>query len=540
MTEKFSFSCHHAQILLAALLLPLVSTGAHAQQCYSEDGPESCQAIVQTGDTAPAPTNSQGIRFNGGVTNVLFTSYGTSCRFADNNSGDDLFIPQNNSAEFNSFITNPPSQIIIANCVPPVSPISSPFKASASIAYPSFQLFAEGGQIVPSGAQSISIASNIAVPTDQSIGRVATATTPGSVTNVSSTSLNGSPIAFLYTRQDCRLRSDGTPVCNTRSLKEQQMLTFAAQPSNPAGNDGSWVPVNKASTYSIQNLQTGAWAVIAGPASDYEPPAQQSCTVGSVTYVNGQSWTASTINTQTPTASECPYGAGSQVDTMMTTTTYTCQDGLAVATTIGSPQEISASGTCAPSPFQTTDDSTGAHAFLYQLTPLSNRNGLQGQAGNVNLLTAANRITDVEFYATQIDVPDQDFSAGFPGYPNLNTWFGVCYDGGYQATVTGQYTFTTAADDGVAIWVDGVLLDDYEDNVAYSRITTNTGSQGNNMTPAAAPTITLLAGLHDIVVKYYQGWASNLGVQVWVQAPNQPQAVMQLVNPPNGVLNCPH
>jgi hypothetical protein len=146
----------------------------------------------------------------------------------------------------------------------------------------------------------------------------------------------------------------------------------------------------------------------------------------------------------------------------------------------------------------------------------------------------------VEFYATQIDVPDQSYDGGFPGYPNLNTWFGVCYDGGYVAPTSGYYTFATAADDGMALWIDGTFIDDYEDNVVYPRITTNLGGQGNNMTPGNSPAVYLTAGTHAIMVKYYQGWASNLGVQVWVQAPGKASAIMQLVNPPNGTLNCPH
>jgi hypothetical protein len=184
--------------------------------------------------------------------------------------------------------------------------------------------------------------------------------------------------------------------------------------------------------------------------------------------------------------------------------------------------------------------STGAHAYLYQLTPVFNPAGLHNQAGSVLLLTAADRIPNMEFYTTQINVPDKYFGVGFPGYPGLLTWFGVCYDGGYVAPTTGNYTFATLADDGVALYVDGNLISDYEDDAVYTQITTNLGNDWNPPSLISDAPVHLTAGTHTIMVKYYQAWDPAMGVQIYVQPPGGSSAIMQLTGPPNGTYACPH
>jgi len=217
---------------------------------------------------------------------------------------------------------------------------------------------------------------------------------------------------------------------------------------------------------------------------------------------------------------------------------------------------------CATTVFGSTcqppDPSGKAHAFLYNLTPISNPQGFQGLSGTANLMNSSNRIRNLEFYATEINVPDREYSLGFPGYPHINQWFGVCYDGGINISAADHYTIVTVADDGVAVWIDGRLANENEDflgnhvvGVGHDNIQTRpyfSGGDGGELGVASNP-IYLSAGLHSVIVKYWQGWPSYLGVQLWAipsasfrkgtGAPPDSE-LMQLVGPPGGELKCPH
>ncbi|HTY56413.1 MAG TPA: PA14 domain-containing protein [Candidatus Binataceae bacterium] len=209
--------------------------------------------------------------------------------------------------------------------------------------------------------------------------------------------------------------------------------------------------------------------------------------------------------------------------------------------------------TCQPS-----NPSGKAHAFLYRLTPIPNPQGFNGQSGTVNLMNAGNRIRNLEFYTNEINVPDREWTLGFPGYPQINQWFGVCYDGGFNVPTADSYTIVTIADDGVAMWIDNRLVNDNEDfignhivGVGHEDIESRpyfTGGDGGEVGVASNP-IYLSAGLHGVIVKYWQGWPSYLGVQVWAipssrfsKGRGMPSNadLMQLVGPPDGILKCPH
>jgi hypothetical protein len=111
--------------------------------------------------------------------------------------------------------------------------------------------------------------------------------------------------------------------------------------------------------------------------------------------------------------------------------TWTCT-GLYGGTT-ASCAAVLESGSCVITPFGSTcaTSASEAIAHLYLLTPITGY-GYEGETGAVSLLTAADIIPNEFFYATNVDVPIQQFSTGFPGYPDLTTWFGVCYDGGWS------------------------------------------------------------------------------------------------------------
>jgi hypothetical protein len=228
----------------------------------------------------------------------------------------------------------------------------------------------------------------------------------------------------------------------------------------------------------------------------------------------------------------------------------------------GGGPSFTAQGPCVTNVFGSTcrpaNPNTKAHAFLYRLTPIRNPAGVQGLSGTVNLIKSSNRILQLEFYTTVINVPDRQWNLGFPGYSQLTEWFGVCYDGGFDVPSAQSYTIVTIADDGVAVWIDGKLVNENEDflgNHVFGDEYVNiegrpyfSGGDGGEVGIASRP-VHLSAGLHRVMIKYWQGWPSYLGVQVWAIPSGRgrlprgfpPDAdLMQLVGPPDGILKCPH
>jgi hypothetical protein len=158
---------------------------------------------------------------------------------------------------------------------------------------------------------------------------------------------------------------------------------------------------------------------------------------------------------------------------------------------------------------------------------------------------------------------------------NLNMdWFGVCYDAGFTAPTTGDYTFVAEVDDGVAMWIDGKFVFDDENgeiSTPPQGITTNVGGDEEDGQPmggwiSAIPPVHLTAGLHSVMIEYYQGWPNGFGVVLWALPPGGPtwtnppctpevpgadsvnlgacptpsnDYLMQLSAPPGGIYNCP-
>jgi hypothetical protein len=221
-------------------------------------------------------------------------------------------------------------------------------------------------------------------------------------------------------------------------------------------------------------------------------------------------------------------------------------------------------------------DSVTANAFLYKLTPVADScayaapkgdgaYGTQHVTGNVDMMSATNIVPNLRFSATEVNVPGQYYTAGFPGEPTLQEWFGVCYDGGFTAADEGEYTFVTAVDDSVAISVDGKLLFNNNDGMITPSVENNlssgltttackeAGTFQQDSNPLSAPSVHLTAGKHSIMIQYMQGWPVYLGVQIWLlppgesyeynatSAPTPPSyTLLQMTGPPNGVLACPH
>jgi hypothetical protein len=167
----------------------------------------------------------------------------------------------------------------------------------------------------------------------------------------------------------------------------------------------------------------------------------------------------------------------------------------------------------------------------------------------VSQLTAADRVPNLSIYASQLNIPDQVDVKGFPGYPQLTAWFGVCYDASWTAPTGGTYTFVSSVDDAVAMWIDGNLIgqNNYGDVQSYLFNDLSSTNGGGDIPVAFSP-VQLNAGSHSVMIKYANAWPTNLGLRVWALPVGQsfkkgttPSGAyfMQLGAPLNGVQNCP-
>jgi len=100
-----------------------------------------------------------------------------------------------------------------------------------------------------------------------------------------------------------------------------------------------------------------------------------------------------------------------------------------------------------------------------------------------------------------------------PGVVQINN-FSVRWTGQVEAPVTGNYTFSTVTDDGVRLWVNGVLRIDRWTNNAP---TTNT----------SAP-IALVAGVkYSVVMEYYERKGGAVARLRWAYPGQGTQAIPQ-------------
>jgi len=59
-----------------------------------------------------------------------------------------------------------------------------------------------------------------------------------------------------------------------------------------------------------------------------------------------------------------------------------------------------------------------------------------------------------------VNVPDTNWSAGFPGLRDRFEWFGIEYKGNFRVLHPGRYRFRLDSDDGSKLWIDDSLLID--------------------------------------------------------------------------------
>lgn len=127
----------------------------------------------------------------------------------------------------------------------------------------------------------------------------------------------------------------------------------------------------------------------------------------------------------------------------------------------------------------------------------------------------ASRKVEGVIYTDRIDVPVRDFTEGFPGVTNRFEWFGVLYTGRFYTPAAGTYAWTLKSDDGSRLWLDGRQVID------------NDGVHG--FADKSAET-TLTAGPHDLQLWYFQGPATEIGLQLLVKPPHGPEKPFDLAD----------
>jgi len=111
---------------------------------------------------------------------------------------------------------------------------------------------------------------------------------------------------------------------------------------------------------------------------------------------------------------------------------------------------------------------------------------------------------DGVIYTEVLNVPEREFTEGFPGVTNRFEWFGIVYTGRIQIAAKGTYQFHAVSDDGVILWIDGkqVLAND-----------SIHGADDANGDAELAP------GPHDVKLWWFQGPATYLALQLFVTPP---------------------
>src|SRR5918997_4007261 len=93
-----------------------------------------------------------------------------------------------------------------------------------------------------------------------------------------------------------------------------------------------------------------------------------------------------------------------------------------------------------------------------------------------------------------------DWGTSEPGTGVGGDHFSVRWTGTHDFAEAGDYTFSTTADDGVRVWVDGkLIIDQWKDQSA----TTYTAS------------VPLTAGEHQVKMEYYEAYVHAVAVLQW-------------------------
>ncbi|MEO8852431.1 MAG: PA14 domain-containing protein [Ginsengibacter sp.] len=152
----------------------------------------------------------------------------------------------------------------------------------------------------------------------------------------------------------------------------------------------------------------------------------------------------------------------------------------------------------------TADGKSDSTTAFGDSIPISN-----GLMGKVFLLpTTITKLPDFDtmqplpdpIYLKQVDIPIQNWSAGFPGLRDRFEWFGIEYTGFFKPTKAANYLFKLVSDDGSQLYIDDSLF---------------INNDGLHSEWPVKDNIYLSDSLHSIKLKYFQGPRYQLGLQLF-------------------------
>lgn len=127
-------------------------------------------------------------------------------------------------------------------------------------------------------------------------------------------------------------------------------------------------------------------------------------------------------------------------------------------------------------------------------------------------------------YTKEINVPNRDWTEGFPGVTDRFEWFGIEYKGSFTVKKPGHYTFQLSSDDGSKLFIDNVLVID---------------NDGLHSQYSKSGEVNLDNSTHKIKIQYFQGPRTEIGLQLFVKLNNAEEEVFpsknfKLSTPGNG------
>jgi hypothetical protein len=93
-------------------------------------------------------------------------------------------------------------------------------------------------------------------------------------------------------------------------------------------------------------------------------------------------------------------------------------------------------------------------------------------------------------YASELNIPPQDFQQGFPGVTKRFEWFAIDYTGRFWISKPGKYRFVLTSDDGANLYIDDNLVVD---------------NDGEHPPATKTAKVDLKGGIHSLRVSYFQG-----------------------------------
>ena len=131
-------------------------------------------------------------------------------------------------------------------------------------------------------------------------------------------------------------------------------------------------------------------------------------------------------------------------------------------------------------------------------------------------------------YTKSLNIPDRDWSEGFPGLRGRFEYFGIQYKGNFKVGKEDSFTFRMVSDDGSKLYIDDSLVVD------------NDGIHGDN---AQSGTIYLKKGMHDLRLDYFQGPRYEIALQLFYSIRGGDEQIfpgtMFLLSTPSTVHLCP-